>query len=145
MEEVIVTAKRNLARWVLLAVTSLLLAGAATAPTFAATASPVARTTGALILTVAKGESPYVGATPVTLFCPPNSATTHPNPGPACKAIVNAGGDLGRLQGDPGAICPFIYDPVTATADGYWAGRAVHWRKTFPNSCILHGATTPVF
>ncbi|WP_322753256.1 SSI family serine proteinase inhibitor [Frankia sp. Cas3] len=137
--------RRILARWGTLALAPLLAAGVAAIPASAATTSSAARPTGALILTVAQGEAPYVGATPVTLFCPPNGATTHPNPVAACKAIAAAGGNLDNLAGDPGTLCPEIYMPVTAAADGYWAGRVVHWQKTFSNACFLNVATTPVF
>ncbi|MEX5633700.1 SSI family serine proteinase inhibitor [Parafrankia sp. FMc2] len=99
---------------------------------------------GAFILTVSAGEKPYRGK-PVVLTCPPNAATTHPNPVRACAALAKAGGDFDKLPVDPAVLCPFVYDPVTATADGRWGTKTVHWTKTFGNSCLLYAETNPVF
>ncbi|ONH60731.1 hypothetical protein CcI49_08965 [Frankia sp. CcI49] len=99
---------------------------------------------GAFILTVSEGTIPYLGE-PVLLTCPPSPLATHPDPAGACAAIAAAGGDFNQLPVDPAVLCPAIYAPVTATADGRWGGRAVHWTKTFGNSCLLYVETHPVF
>ena len=51
---------------------------------------------------------------------------------------------LYALPGNPG-ICPFIFAPQTATANGEWRGHVVRFQQTYSNSCVLHRATTPVF
>jgi hypothetical protein len=78
------------------------------------------------------------------LLCHP-AAGSHPQARAACDALDAAGGDLNRLRGRTGVLCNDLYAPVTGTADGFWAGRAVHWRQTFANSCGLHTRTDPVF
>jgi hypothetical protein len=42
-------------------------------------------------------------------------------------------------------VCTKQHDPVTATADGTWHGRTVHWRKTYGNACMLDAETGSVF
>lgn len=118
------------------------IAAVAIAPASAQAGPRPAR--GAFILTVSEGEQPYQGK-PVFLNCPPNAATTHPDPVQACAAIAQAGGDFDKLPVNPAVLCPFIYDPVTATADGRWGTKTVHWTKTFGNSCLLYAETSPVF
>ena len=79
----------------------------------------------------------------MTLTCNPDGGT-HPLPHKACNALRAVHGHIAALPGNPG-ICPFIFAPVTATAKGTWRGHLVTFQKTFPNSCVLHRATTPVF
>jgi len=96
-----------------------------------------------LVLTVSEGETTGRAVQQVTLDCP--SGGTHAHPGAACKAVAAAGGDLDHLAGNPDTVCPMIYAPVTATAEGAWRGRKISWKKTFGNSCALHAAAAPVF
>ncbi|WP_018640139.1 SSI family serine proteinase inhibitor [Parafrankia elaeagni] len=134
---------RFAARWAAFAFAAA-IAVVAVAPASASAYAGPGPVRGAFILTVSAGEKPYQGK-PVVLICPPNAATSHPNPVQACAAIAKAGGDFDRLPIDPAVLCPFIYDPVTATADGRWGKKAVHWTKTFGNSCLLYAETNPVF
>lgn len=80
----------------------------------------------------------------VTLRCDPASGT-HPEPKGACKVLGDAGGDVTKIPGQPGTLCPDIYDPVTATASGDYQGRQVIFRRTYPNRCDLARHTAPVF
>ncbi|WP_214411905.1 SSI family serine proteinase inhibitor [Sphaerisporangium fuscum] len=61
----------------------------------------------------------------------------HPQPGRACDLIARYGSIAGiRLQG----ICPHIYDPVTAFANG-----SERYQETFPNACVLRTTKGAVF
>ncbi len=78
------------------------------------------------------------------LFCP-GPGGHHPHAAEACESLDLAGGRPGALLGDDEAVCTREFDPVVATAEGEWHGRAVSWRKSFPNHCTLVAATGPVF
>jgi hypothetical protein len=80
----------------------------------------------------------------VTLRCDPPSGT-HPVPEAACRVLGEVGGDFTRIPGQPGTICPDIYDPVTAVASGDFQGRPVSFQRTYPNRCDLARHTAPVF
>jgi hypothetical protein len=97
----------------------------------------------ALTLTVADASTgDALGA--ADLRCRPTGGT-HPQARAACAALDAAAGDPERLAGSPGRLCYQLYQPVTATAEGSWAGRPVHWQRTFGNSCELHTRTDPLF
>lgn len=80
----------------------------------------------------------------VTLRCDPPSGT-HPLAEAACNALSAAGGDIDKVAGQPGTLCPQIYDPVTATASGNYQGVQRIYRHTYPNHCELDTKTAPVF
>jgi hypothetical protein len=80
----------------------------------------------------------------VTLRCDPPSGT-HPLPEAACRVLGEAGGDFTKISGQPGTMCPDIYEPVTAVASGDFQGRAVSFQRTYPNRCDLARHTAPVF
>jgi hypothetical protein len=44
-----------------------------------------------------------------------------------------------------GRYCPKIFQPVTASAAGWWSGSRVGYQETFANSCLLELATGPLF
>ncbi|WP_069817079.1 SSI family serine proteinase inhibitor [Streptomyces sp. TP-A0874] len=79
----------------------------------------------------------------VRLSCPPDGVR-HPNALAACQDLRAARGNLNRLPGDPHA-CSLHSEPVTATADGSWRGKRIHWRKEFANPCALDAYAGPVF
>lgn len=116
----------------------LALAPAATAS--AADAHPVPA--GLLTLTVSGAGDTWIRG--VTLRCSPAAGGSHPEARAACDSLTWARGDLDTLPGDP-HMCTKQYAPVTATAQGIWRGRAVHWRKTFANACTLDTKTGAVF
>ncbi|MFI7322963.1 SSI family serine proteinase inhibitor [Streptomyces venezuelae] len=95
-----------------------------------------------LFLTVSGAENTWVRG--VLLHCSPEPAGAHPQPAMACGAVARAKGDFDDLPDDPHA-CTKEYDPVTATATGSYKGKAVHWRKTYPNACALDADTGHVF
>ncbi|MGK5451374.1 subtilase-type protease inhibitor [Streptomyces radiopugnans] len=133
------------------ALTAVCLAG----PAATATAGPVApagsdRPSGpsVLVLTVAGGEDPATAPErrSAVLTCPPGPTGTHPAPGRACAALRSVDGKVGALvETDTDRICPMIWDPVTIKAEGFWEGREVSYERTFANSCVMEGATGPVF
>ncbi|WNI17115.1 SSI family serine proteinase inhibitor [Actinacidiphila sp. ITFR-21] len=84
------------------------------------------------------------GTRTALLYCEPAPHGPHPFAGPACVDLTVARGDFDALPGRP-AVCHEDYAPVTATADGRFADRRVHWRKKFANPCVLRAATGPVF
>jgi hypothetical protein len=80
----------------------------------------------------------------VTLRCDPPSGT-HPHSESACLVLGEAGGDITKIPGQPGTLCPDVYDPVTAIASGdYLDGPVMFWR-TYPNRCDLARHTAPLF
>ncbi|MFG2642609.1 SSI family serine proteinase inhibitor [Streptomyces sp. NPDC048370] len=83
-------------------------------------------------------------ATEVWLGCRPTGGN-HPEAEAACDEIHVAAGDFDQLVGNPAAICPMVYDPVTATAEGTYNKKPVTWKKTFSNACLLQAATGKVF
>jgi hypothetical protein len=112
----------------------------------AMTAVPAqAATSSKLLLSIYRGDtaSPAALVSRVTLTCDPDGGT-HPNPKKACNALRQAGGNFDRLRGDH-RVCPDIFFPFTATANGIWQGRVVIFQHTYPNRCYLQRATAPVF
>jgi Subtilisin inhibitor-like len=110
-------------------------ADAATAPADAATAG------GAHLRLTVRGAGTRVA---VVLRCDP-TAGNHPKADEACTAIAAAGGDISAVQPRVGIMCTAQYQPVTATARGFWHGRPVRYRHTFSNACHMHTTTAVVF
>ena len=95
-------------------------------------------------LTVTESENPDPStARSVVLTCLP-AGGTHPDPDTACRQLEEVDGYFELLNVDPGA-CILIYQPVTATADGYWEGRTVTYQEIFPNECVMLRQTGAVF
>jgi len=80
----------------------------------------------------------------VTLTCSPDGGT-HSSPEKACDALREVDGYFERLRPLPGAYCPAVWDPVKATARGYWGDRRVSFEKTYGNACEAGVATSGVF
>ncbi|MFP8941279.1 subtilase-type protease inhibitor [Streptomyces fenghuangensis] len=126
------------------------LAGPAATATAAPSPAAADRPSGpsVLVLTAAAGENPATAPErrSTTLVCPPGSGGTHPDPERACAALRSVDGEVGALvETDADRVCPMIWDPVTITARGFWEGRQVSYERTFANSCVMEGATGPVF
>lgn len=113
----------------------MLVSSAAVAPSASATAEP-----NFLVLTVRMQETIRVA----TLRCDP-AGSSHPNAAGACAALDAAGGDFSKLIGQPDTLCPDIFDPVTARAQGEYRGTPVAFYRTYPNRCALARQTAPVF
>ncbi|MGK5497937.1 subtilase-type protease inhibitor [Streptomyces sp. URMC 125] len=134
------------------ALSAVLLAGAAGAAATAAPAAPEGAgglyAPSALVLTVGKGEDPATATVEraVVLNCSPAPGGDHPAPEQACAELRSVDGEFASLIEDGGdRFCPMVWDPVTVTADGVWDGRRISYSHTFPNSCVLAGATDRVF
>ncbi|MDH6109037.1 hypothetical protein P3T36_006040 [Kitasatospora sp. MAP12-15] len=95
-------------------------------------------------LTLAIQDGGTRGDRRVELICHP-ALGSHPKAQDACDALDRANGDPDRLTGTTGTFCNQLYQPVTASATGSWAGRRVQWQHTFANSCGLHTRTAAVF
>jgi hypothetical protein len=110
----------------------------------AATATATAQGRGpqGVFLTVSGSRASRVRG--ITLYCEPRPHGRHPRAAKACAALDKARGDFRTLPGARG-FCTLQHDPVTVAAHGSHRGRAVNWRKTFPNACAMHRATGPVF
>jgi hypothetical protein len=123
----------------LLAVAVLLTVGAAPVQ-----AAPQESLSGNwLYLTVTPGEV-HSSDTPGTLLlCDPPLG--HPHAAQACEELRAAGGDISRIPPRVDALCPLIYAPVTASAQGVWEGRRVAYTHTFANSCVMVAETGAVF
>ena len=123
----------------LLAAAALLTVGAAPAQ-----AAPQESLPGNwLYLTVTPGDS-HSSDTPGTLLlCDPPLG--HPHAAQACEELRAAGGDISRIPPRADVLCPLIYAPVTASAQGVWDGRRVAYTHTFANSCVMVAETGAVF
>ncbi|MFD8396739.1 SSI family serine proteinase inhibitor [Streptomyces sp. NPDC059680] len=69
----------------------------------------------------------------------------HPQAGEACATLNSVKGQFEKINVNPHAMCPMIWNPVTVTAQGWWNGRKVSYEKTFTNSCVLERTTDAVF
>ncbi|MEV6976397.1 SSI family serine proteinase inhibitor [Kitasatospora sp. NPDC093806] len=128
---------------------ALALAPAASAPTASATTpetvAPAPAPVTSLRLTITPGEDHLTGRPRVvTLNCPPDSTTSHPDPVTACLTLDPVDGDLDELDVDPGP-CTSEYAPFTVTASGTYEGRSVHQERAFGNRCTLLRTTGAVF
>jgi hypothetical protein len=95
-----------------------------------------------LFLSVAPRNGPITSA---MLFCDPPGGL-HPSPTAACADLAIAQGDFTKLPGlRERLVCADIYDPVVASAFGWWRNRLTWFTHTYPNACELYGATGPVF
>ncbi|MCM2578993.1 SSI family serine proteinase inhibitor [Streptomyces meridianus] len=94
-----------------------------------------------LVLTLS--EVPHSSTREVLLSCFPVEGS-HPHGVEACAVLVHSGGDLDALA-VTAHPCTREYHPVAVAATGAWAGRPVHWERTFSNPCVLDSATGPVF
>ncbi|MGW0993997.1 SSI family serine proteinase inhibitor [Streptomyces sp. NPDC002520] len=120
----------------LLAAAGLLTAGPAQA------APRDARAGNWLFLTVTRGEAPAGGTRGTLLLCDPPAG--HPHAAEACAELAAAGGDIARIP-QKDVFCTMIYAPVTAHARGRWNGRAVDFRETYTNACVMNARTGSVF
>ncbi|MFS8197391.1 SSI family serine proteinase inhibitor [Streptomyces sp. CWNU-52B] len=86
---------------------------------------------------------PRSGATRGTLLlCDPPRGHVHA--ARACEELRAAHGDVGLIPAED-SFCPMVYAPVSATARGTWGGRAITYKETFANSCVLTARTGAVF
>ncbi|MGK5630722.1 subtilase-type protease inhibitor [Streptomyces sp. URMC 123] len=130
------------------ALTACALAGVAGTAKAAPAESTTLYAPSALVLTVGHGDNPDYAPVEraATLRCSPAPAGDHPNPRAACAELRHVNGDLGTLVDTaPGRICTKIWDPVVTTMSGVWEGRRVSFTHTFPNSCVMEGATGHIF
>jgi hypothetical protein len=123
----------------LLAAAALLTVGAAPAQ-----AAPQESLPGNwLYLTVTPGDARSSDTPGTLLFCDPPLG--HPHAAQACEELRAAGGDISRIPPRADVLCPMIYAPVTASAQGVWDGRRVAYTHTFANSCVMVAETGAVF
>ncbi|MFC8387790.1 MULTISPECIES: SSI family serine proteinase inhibitor [unclassified Streptomyces] len=96
-----------------------------------------------LMLTVTPGETPSTGENGTMLRCDPPRGHRHATD--ACAELAAADGHIADIPPREGAVCPMIYAPVTAHADGMWRGRSIDYTETFPNTCTMTARTGSVF
>lgn len=110
----------------------LVAAMAALIPAFSAPES-------SFVLSVLRGESLQI----VNLTCEP-AGGLHPRADQACLALSGVDGQIGGLsQGE--AMCTLEYDPVRVRASGTWRGQTRAFEAQYPNPCVMHARTGPVF
>ncbi|MHB9858239.1 SSI family serine proteinase inhibitor [Streptomyces sp. YIM S03343] len=125
-------------RGALLAATALLAAGPVPAQ-----AAPHAHGNGNwLYVTVTHGEARAGGSRSSLLMCDPPQG--HAHAADACAELEAASGDIGAVPHKE-VICPMIYAPVTAQAEGVWNGKRVAYAHTFANTCEMTAHTRDVF
>ncbi|ONI83632.1 hypothetical protein ALI22I_34750 [Saccharothrix sp. ALI-22-I] len=110
----------------------LFAAMAALVPVFSAPES-------SFVLTVVRDEEVQL----VSLTCEPTGGL-HPKADQACLALSEVDGQIEGLSNGQG-LCTLEYDPVRVTASGRWRGESRTFEATFPNSCVMHAETGPVF
>ncbi|PWI41896.1 subtilase-type protease inhibitor [Streptomyces sp. ICBB 8177] len=101
-----------------------------------------------LVLTIAQGDNATSAAVQraVTLTCDPEVGGNHPDPQGACSELDGVHGDFTSLTGaSPQPICMMLWKPVVVTAEGVWQGREVSYSHTYPNACMMQGASKYVF
>ncbi|MGF6886972.1 hypothetical protein ABIA39_005461 [Nocardia sp. GAS34] len=103
-----------------------------------ATAAPPDPATAELTLTLgrAMASGAATGVTSVTLTGAPGIGGTHPPSHEACAALERDNADFEHLPHIQKGMCPFVRDPVSATATGNWHGRGIDCRHTYANSCV---------
>jgi hypothetical protein len=116
-----------------------LLTGMITVVPTAATEARAAPETFLVLGVASHGQEQFV-----TLHCDPASGT-HPHAEATCNALLAAGGDINKVVGQPGTLCPDLYDPATATASGHYQGVQLIFRRTYANHCELDTKTAPIF
>ncbi|MEU6987204.1 SSI family serine proteinase inhibitor [Streptomyces sp. NPDC046324] len=95
-----------------------------------------------IFLTITSGATGDVKE--VYLGCGPTGGN-HPQAEAACGALDEAGGDFDQLKGPTDMVCPMIYEPVVAEAQGTFDSVPVGWKKSFGNTCELNAKTGTVF
>ncbi|WP_329117384.1 SSI family serine proteinase inhibitor [Streptomyces sp. NBC_01353] len=95
-----------------------------------------------IFLTITSGATGDVKE--VYLGCGPTGGN-HPQGEVACGALNDARGDFEKLKGDADVVCPMVYEPVVAEAQGTFDGVPVGWKKEFGNTCELNARTGTVF
>lgn len=130
------SATRLLGRTTLAAATML---GTVLVPATATAAPPQL---SVLHLTVSKGYD--VAASRASLLMCEPAGGTHPHATKACKSLNKVNGDFHSV-GTENAMCPLIYDPVTAHATGTWRGKQVNYTKEFANRCVMESQTSGIF
>ncbi|MEU3981053.1 SSI family serine proteinase inhibitor [Streptomyces sp. NPDC026672] len=131
------TTTTTAVRRLLLATAALLALG----PAQTAHAAPDAQVRAdRLHLTVTRGGDRSFDT---VLLCDPPRG--HAHAAAACADLAAAGGDFTRVPPRADVMCPMIYAPVTARAQGRWDGRRVDRRETYANTCELHARTGSVF
>ncbi|MFJ7101384.1 SSI family serine proteinase inhibitor [Streptomyces albogriseolus] len=96
-----------------------------------------------LMLGVSHGDAPAGAEDGTLLRCDPPGGG-HPHAEEACAQLSAADGRITALPAQD-ALCPMIYAPVTAHAEGMWRDRPVTWTETFPNTCALRARTGALF
>ncbi|MEQ8146596.1 SSI family serine proteinase inhibitor [Streptomyces sp. OP7] len=96
-----------------------------------------------LMLGVSHGETPAAADGGTMLRCDPPGGG-HPHADQACADLTAADGRITALPTED-ALCPMIYAPVTAHAQGMWRDRPVDYTETFPNTCTLRARTGALF
>lgn len=128
-------------RSALLAAALALLATAAPASAAPAHPDPTHAAPGNFLYLTVTGESR--GATHrVLLMC--DTSKKPKRVAEACAQLRAARGDIGRIPHRK-VLCPMMYAPVTASANGVWNGRVVKYRKQYGNRCELEAKTGAVF
>ena len=128
------------------AVRAGLLASVALLTTAAAPAHAAAQESipgNGLYLTVTHGDARSSDTRGTLLLCDPPQGHAHAEE--ACEELRAAGGDIDRIPPRADVLCPLIYAPVTASAQGVWDGRRVEYTHTFSNSCVMGAETGEAF
>jgi subtilisin inhibitor-like len=133
--------RRTITRTVLAAVGAAAVLAPSGAAQAASTTGYSATSNTRLSLSISPAEAGTRRATWLT--CDP-ARGNHPKAARACKALAAAGGNPAAI-GDREGVCPMVYAPVTVRATGRWRGKAVRYRETFGNGCVMDLGTDALF
>ncbi|MFF4349635.1 SSI family serine proteinase inhibitor [Streptomyces sp. NPDC001530] len=96
-----------------------------------------------LYLTVTRGDVRSGDTRGTLLLCDPPQG--HPHAAQFCEELRAVKGDISRIPPRADVLCPLVYAPVTASAQGVWDGRRVTYTHTFSNSCVMGAETGAAF
>ncbi|MFC4588276.1 subtilase-type protease inhibitor [Sphaerisporangium corydalis] len=86
-------------------------------------------------MTISEGPTVWPVSRVVLLLCSPTGGT-HPKTPAACQALTVVNGDVKKLTGKLGGVCPTNYMPVTVSSSGTWNGIPVSSSQTYSNDCV---------
>lgn len=95
-----------------------------------------------LYVTLTRDTPQFSDTRDTLLLCDPPQGHTQATQ--ACAELTTANGDIDRIP-QRNSMCPEIYAPIRATAQGEWNGTPVTYERTFANGCVLAARTGAVF
>lgn len=61
------------------------------------------------------------------------------------RPLCVPGRRCGRQRPPGDEECSITYDPVVATAQGFWQGHPINFKRQYVNDCEMHARTGAIF